>query len=29
MAGLAWLGMLGLILAGSLAFGWYTRQKTA
>ena len=29
MAGLAWLGMLGLIVVGSAAFGWYTRQKTA
>jgi hypothetical protein len=26
MAGLAWLGMLGLILVGTLAFGIYTRQ---
>ncbi|HET6168881.1 MAG TPA: hypothetical protein VFE01_01820 [Terracidiphilus sp.] len=26
MAGLAWLGMLGLIVVGSLAFGWYTRK---
>jgi hypothetical protein len=29
MAGLTWLGMLGLIAAGTLAFGWYTREKTA
>ncbi|MFZ0744318.1 MAG: hypothetical protein WAM85_07915 [Terracidiphilus sp.] len=29
MAGLAWLGMLGLIVIGSLAFGWYTDKPTA
>jgi hypothetical protein len=29
MAGLAWLGMLGLILAGTVAFGWYTRRNAA
>jgi hypothetical protein len=29
MAGLAWIGMLGLILVGTLAFAWYTRPKTA
>lgn len=29
MAGLAWLGMLGLIAVGTLAFGLYTRRKTA
>jgi len=27
MAGLAWLGMLGLIAAGTLVFGWFTRAK--
>jgi hypothetical protein len=27
LAGLAWLGMLGLILAGSMAFAWLTRKK--
>lgn len=29
MAGLTWLGMLGLIAVGTLAFGWYTRGKAA
>ena len=29
MAGLAWIGMLGLILFGTAAFGWFTRPKTA
>jgi hypothetical protein len=29
MASLAWIGMLGLILFGTGAFGWLTRQKTA
>jgi hypothetical protein len=29
MARLAWIGMLGLILVGSLGFGWYVRPKTA
>ncbi len=29
MAGLTWLGMLGLIGVGSLSFGWYTREKKA
>jgi hypothetical protein len=28
LAGLTWLGMLGMILLGSLAFGWMTRRKT-
>jgi hypothetical protein len=27
MARLAWLGMLGLILVGTLVFGWYTRMR--
>jgi len=27
LAGLTWLGMLGLIVVGSLAFGWITRSK--
>ncbi|HLY42049.1 MAG TPA: hypothetical protein VKR52_12625 [Terracidiphilus sp.] len=27
MAGLTWLGMLGVILVGCVAFGWYTRPK--
>jgi hypothetical protein len=27
LAALTWLGMLGLILAGTLAFGWMTRRK--
>lgn len=27
MAGLTWLGMLGVIAVGCLAFGWYTRPK--
>jgi hypothetical protein len=27
MAGLAWIAMLGLILLGTIAFGWTTRQK--
>jgi hypothetical protein len=27
MAGLTWLGMLGLILTGAIAFGWYTQNK--
>jgi len=27
MAGVAWLGILGLILVGSVAFGWITRKK--
>ena len=27
MAGLAWLAMMGLILAGTVAFGWYTRKQ--
>ena len=26
MAGLTWLGMLGLIAVGTVAFGWYTRK---
>jgi hypothetical protein len=26
MAGLAWIGMLGLIFLGTVSFGWYTRQ---
>jgi hypothetical protein len=29
MAGLAWIAMLGLILLGTVAFGWTTRQKPA
>lgn len=29
MAGLAWLGMLGLIALGTVAFAWTTRAKTA
>jgi hypothetical protein len=29
MAGLAWIAMLGLILLGTAAFGWYSRPKTA
>lgn len=29
MAGLAWIGMLALILFGSAAFGWFTRPKLA
>ena len=29
MAGLTWIGMLGVILFGSLAFGWYTRPRPA
>ena len=29
LAGLTWLAMLGLIAIGTLAFGWYTRPKTA
>ena len=29
MAGLTWIGMMGLILAGTAVFGWYTRPKTA
>ena len=29
MAGLAWIAMLGLILLGTFAFGWTTRQKPA
>jgi hypothetical protein len=29
MAGLAWLGMLGLIALGSLGFGYYTRKPVA
>lgn len=29
MAGLAWLAMLGLIVAGSLAFAWYTQPRSA
>lgn len=27
LAGLTWLGMMGLILAGTVAFGWMTRSK--
>ena len=27
MAGLTWIGMLGVILLGSAAFGWYTRPR--
>ncbi len=29
MAGLAWIAMLGLILVGTAAFGWYTRENVA
>jgi hypothetical protein len=29
MAGLAWLAMLGLILAGTVAFGWLTHKPAA
>jgi hypothetical protein len=29
MAGFTWIGMLGLIVVGTLAFGRYTRQRTA
>jgi hypothetical protein len=28
MAGLAWIAMLGLIVVGSLAFGWMTRERS-
>ncbi len=28
MAGATWIGMLGLILAATLCFGWYTRPKS-
>ncbi|MGB8259227.1 MAG: hypothetical protein WCE75_02700 [Terracidiphilus sp.] len=27
MAGLTWIGMLGVILVGTAAFGWYTRPR--
>ena len=27
MAGLTWIGMLGVILLGTAAFGWYTRPR--
>jgi hypothetical protein len=29
MAGLTWIGMLGVILVGTTVFGWYSRPKTA
>ena len=29
MAGLTWIGMLGVILVGTAIFGWYTRPKAA
>jgi hypothetical protein len=29
MAGLTWIGMLGVILVGTAAFGWYTRPRAA
>lgn len=29
MAGLTWIGMLGVILVGTAAFGWYTRPRPA
>jgi hypothetical protein len=29
MAGLTWIGMLGVILVGTAVFGWYTRPKAA
>jgi hypothetical protein len=28
MAGLTWIGMLAVILFGTIAFGWYTRPRT-
>jgi len=29
LAALTWIGMLGVILVGTIAFGWYFRPKTA
>ena len=29
MAGLAWMGMLGLIVIGTSVYVWYTRPRTA
>jgi hypothetical protein len=29
LAGLTWIGMLGVILVGTVVFGWYTRPKAA
>jgi Tfp pilus assembly protein PilN len=29
MAGVTWIGMLGVILVGTAIFGWYTRSKVA
>ena len=29
MAGLTWIGMLGVIFLGTLTFGWYTRPRAA
>lgn len=29
LAGLTWIGMIGVILVGTLVFGWYTRPKPA
>ena len=29
MAGLTWIGMMGVILLGSVAFGWYARRQAA
>jgi hypothetical protein len=29
LAGLTWIGMLGVILVGTLVFGWFSRPKTA
>jgi hypothetical protein len=29
MAGLTWIGMLGVILVGTAVFGWYTRPRPA
>jgi hypothetical protein len=29
LAGLTWIGMLGVILIGTSVFGWYTRPETA
>jgi hypothetical protein len=29
LAGLTWIGMLGVILVGTVVFGWYSRPKTA
>jgi len=29
MAGLTWIGMLGVILLGTILFGWYTRPRSA